>query len=141
MKRELGAAFRRRLGLLPANEERELALVDALYNFLLETQAPFEQTLFDWRGGLLSADRAARSPSAEHYTAPIFSPVRAALDGFEPAPDARLDHPYFASERPCTMLIDEVEAIWAQIAEADDWSALVAKLDAIALMPEACGAR
>ncbi len=85
MKRELGAAFRRRLGLLPANEERELALVDALYNFLLETQAPFEQTLFDWRGGLLSADRAARSPSAEHYTAPIFSPVRAALDGFEPA--------------------------------------------------------
>jgi len=67
--------------------------------------------------------------------------VRAALDGFEPAPDARLDHPYFARERPCTMLIDEVEAIWARIAEADDWSALVAKLDEIGLMAEAYGAR
>ena len=39
------------------------------------------------------------------------------------------------------MLIDEVEAIWAPIAEADDWSALAAKLDAIALMAEAYGAR
>ena len=39
------------------------------------------------------------------------------------------------------MLIDEVEAIWAPIAEADDWSAFVAKLDAIALMAEAYGAR
>src|SRR4051794_27623849 len=100
VKRELGAGFRRRLGLLPANEERELALVDALYNFLLETQAPFEQPLFDGRGGLLSAARAARTPSAEHSAAPIFPPGRAARDGFEPAPYARLDHPYFASERP-----------------------------------------
>ena len=141
VKRELGAAFRRRLGLLPADEERELALADALYNFLQETQAPFEQTLFDWRGGLASADRAARSPSADHYAAPIFAPVRAALDGFEPAPDARLDHPYFARERPCTMLIDEVEAIWARIAEEDDWSALAAKLDEIGLMADAYGAR
>jgi hypothetical protein len=49
--------------------------------------------------GLLSADRAARSPSADHYAALIFSPVRAALDGFEPAPDARLDHPYVARDR------------------------------------------
>jgi hypothetical protein len=35
------------------------------------------------------------------------------------------------------MLIDEVEAIWTQIAEKDDWSALYAKVAAIRRMAEA----
>jgi hypothetical protein len=37
------------------------------------------------------------------------------------------------------MLIDEVESLWDPIAERDDWSALHAKLDAIARMAEAYG--
>jgi hypothetical protein len=37
------------------------------------------------------------------------------------------------------MLIDEVEALWAPIAEADDWSALQAKLAEIETMAEAYG--
>ena len=51
------------------------------------------------------------------------------------------DHPYFASERPCTMLIEEVEALWAPIAERDDWSAFAAKLADIEAMGEAYAAR
>ena len=35
------------------------------------------------------------------------------------------------------MLIDEVEEIWAPIAEADDWSAFANKLAAIREMAEA----
>jgi hypothetical protein len=35
------------------------------------------------------------------------------------------------------MLIDEVEAIWAAIAERDDWAPLHAKLAAIRRMGEA----
>ncbi|MEB0312274.1 hypothetical protein QN382_23830, partial [Pseudomonas sp. 10B1] len=31
-------------------------------------------------------------------------------------------HAYWADDAPQTMLIDEVEAIWQPIAEADDWS-------------------
>jgi hypothetical protein len=37
------------------------------------------------------------------------------------------------------MLIDEVEAIWAPIAAADDWSALHAKVAAIRAMGAALG--
>jgi hypothetical protein len=37
------------------------------------------------------------------------------------------------------MLIDEVEAIWAPIAEHDDWSKFHAKLTEIELMTEAYG--
>ena len=40
---------------------------------------------------------------------------------------------------PCGMLIDEVEALWAPIAERDDWSALYRKIEDIAEMREAYG--
>jgi hypothetical protein len=64
-----------------------------------------------------------------------------AVQAMRPAAAANLDHPYFAREQPCTMLIDEVEALWAPIAEADDWSALHAKLAAIETMAVATGTR
>jgi hypothetical protein len=48
----------------------------------------------------------------------------------------KVDHPYFAG-KPCTMLINEVEAIWAPIAAGDDWSAFAAKLDQIHVMADA----
>ena len=140
-QRELAAAVLRRLGLRSAGEERDTALVTALFDFLETTQAPFEQTFFDWRGGSSSTERAARSPSAGLYASPGFAPVRAALAGFEAVPDVGLDHAYFAQATPCTMLIDEVEAIWAAIAEADDWPRLAAKLADIASMGEAYGTR
>src|SRR5215217_2611811 len=133
------AALLRRLGLRSEGEARDGPLAASVWRFLHETKAPFEQTLFDWRGGLASAERAAQSPSAAHYAAPAFAAVWTALDGFSPSPDARLDHPYFAQGTPCTLLIEEVEAIWAPIADADDWSAFEAKRAAIAEMGEAYG--
>jgi hypothetical protein len=59
------------------------------------------------------------------------------LEPFEPVDAARLDLPYFQRPAPCTMLIDEVEAIWAPIAASDDWSLLERKLLQIAEMGEA----
>jgi hypothetical protein len=32
---------------------------------------------------------------------------------------------------PCTLLIDDVEALWAAITERDDWGPFDAKLEAI----------
>ena len=37
------------------------------------------------------------------------------------------------------MLVEEVEAIWAPIAERDDWSLFHAKLEAIEAMADAYG--
>jgi len=140
---ELAAAVLRRLGLRSAGPEWDAALVEAWFAFLEETRVPFERAFFDWRGGERSAARAARGPSAGFYAAPAFGPVRAALAEHEPAAvadeAAGLDHPYFARPEPCTMLIEEVEAIWRAIAEADDWAPLAAKLEAIEEMARAYG--
>ncbi|GJE27491.1 Protein adenylyltransferase SelO [Methylobacterium organophilum] len=133
-----------RLGIVPREGEGEAALhrlVGSFWSFLETTRAPFERVFFDWRGGLASEARAAASPAAPFYARDAFRPVHAALQAMRPAADANLDHPYFADPAPCTLLIDEVEALWAPIAERDDWSALEAKLAAIARMGQAYGTR
>src|SRR5690606_23143614 len=112
-----------------ADADQELAA--ATWRFLAQTRMPFEQFFFDWRGGRASADRAASGASAQSYAASSFQAVRAALGKHEPIEGATR-HPYFAGERPITMLIDEVEALWAPIAESDDWSAFHQKLAEIA---------
>jgi len=137
---EFSANILRRLGLASGGPEADAALARTVWSFLSATRAPFEQTLFDWYGGRASVERAARSPSRELYASPAFAPVMGAFEALEPLPDPRLYHPYFARATPCTMLVDEVEAIWAPIADRDDWSLLHGKLDQIAAMAQAYGA-
>ncbi|WP_424362920.1 protein adenylyltransferase SelO family protein [Methylocystis parvus] len=139
IQREFRAALLRRLALAPAGEEADARLSKAFTDFLMKTRAPFEQTFFDWRGGLASEARAKASPSAPFYEQEEFAPVRAALAEHKATAEARLDHSYFRRPNPCTMLIDEVEAIWAPIAETDDWSALRDKIAQIAEMRDAYG--
>ncbi|QRM30992.1 protein adenylyltransferase SelO [Microvirga sp. VF16] len=140
LHREFPRALLRRLGLQSKGFEQDGVLAKALWTFLHESKAPFEQTFFDWYGGRLSEERAERSPSANLYAQPSFEPVRAALGAFDSVAQAKLDHSYFARATPCTMLIDEVEALWAPIAAEDDWAAFDTKLVEIRSMAEAYGA-
>ena len=117
----LDAAVLRRLGLAPAGPEEDSATSRAWWEFLAESQAPFEQAFFDWHGGRETA-RLARSPV--RY-GDAFDAVRAALGRHQPTSEP--GHPYF-NGAPCTLLIEEVEALWAPIAADDDWSSLEAKL-------------
>ncbi|MBU1305095.1 MAG: YdiU family protein, partial [Alphaproteobacteria bacterium] len=129
----------RRLGIVPHDDERDSDFVTALFGFLSTSGAPFEQMLFDWRGGVSSLERAARSPSAEFYASAGFRPIADMLEGYQTAGDSNLNHPYFARQTPRTMLIETVESIWAPIAADDDWSAFGAALDDIAQMRQAYG--
>lgn len=135
----LPRAMLNRLGLQPRDVDSDSAFVTALFGFLGQSQAPYEQFFFDWRGGALSAERAAASPSAELYASEAFRPIADAMEAYAPTNAVNLDHPYFAHRRPRTMLIDEVEAIWAPIAERDDWGMFAQALAEIAQMRDAYG--
>jgi uncharacterized protein YdiU (UPF0061 family) len=121
LQRGFAATTLRRLGLASAGDDRDRALATTLWRFLAETRLPYEQAWFDLRGGR-PAD-------------PIYAPLRETLADFEPVSDRT--HEYFRRPAPCTMLIDEVEAIWAPIAADDDWSRFDAKLAEIELMRDA----
>ena len=139
IRQEFTSAMVKRLGVQSLDAVRDNELVRALWIFLSETKAPFEQTFFDWFGGIASAERAARSPSKDFYANPAFSAVRDALKDFVPRDGVDLNHAYFSKPAACSMLIEEVEAIWKPIADSDDWSVFYAKLKAIDEMREAYG--
>lgn len=139
LRTEFAAMMLKRLGVASRDAEHDATLVRAVWTFLAESKAPFEQTFFDWFGGPASAERAATSPSKEFYTHETFGAVRTALEGFAPREGVDLAHPFFQRRDACTLLIDEVESLWAPIAERDDWSALNAKLADIDAMRQAYG--
>jgi uncharacterized protein YdiU (UPF0061 family) len=126
-----------RLALNSLGDEADGELVAKLYEALYATKAPYEQFFFDWRGGRLSAERVRRSPSAQLYDAPEFAALRELIEARDPAAGHNLDHPYFAREKPRSMLIDEMEALWAPIAADDDWSAFYHALAEIEQMRQA----
>ena len=110
------------LGLKPIGEEQDLALMKALFAWMGETRASWPQVFFDWFGGQASEMRAGAGPLAKLYAQPGFEPVRRALLEHQPERPERLDHAYFKEEAPVSLVIEEVEAVWAHIAERDDWA-------------------
>lgn len=136
-ERSMASAFLGRLGLT-ASGGGDFEGVVALLQWMEATRIPFERVFFDWFCGRASAARAAASPHAALYADAAFAPIRAFIEAREPLRPARLEDSYF-SGAPCTMLIDEVEALWADIAARDDWTAMEAKLTAIGAMRAALG--
>jgi uncharacterized protein YdiU (UPF0061 family) len=129
----LRAAMLDRLGLVSRGEEADIVLVNLAFRTLAEAGefVRWEPFFFDWFGGTASALRALEGPRKRLYEGEQALAFRAALEDFETARPERLGDAYFSREEPEELLYDEIEAIWAPIAEADDWSALNAKLKAV----------
>jgi len=113
-----------RLGIQTGDMPEDMKLVVAIEEALARKTATIDRFFFDWRGGRLRG-------TDEAYAG--FDELRALIAEREALPGA-LDHPYWSDADPCTMHIEEVEAIWSRIDEADDWSALHAKVDAVRRM-------
>ncbi|MBN8807768.1 MAG: YdiU family protein [Sphingomonas sp.] len=122
-QRAVGEAPVWRLGLIPRDPAENRALVQAIEGPLRATATPIDRFFFDAFGGDLPAGYGAEWDTA-----------RAALAPYRPRKDR--SHPYW-SDAPCSMLIDEVEAIWAAIDRHDDWAPLYAKIAAIREMGDA----
>ncbi|MGE4432020.1 MAG: protein adenylyltransferase SelO family protein [Sphingobium sp.] len=130
-----GEAVRRRycarLGIAqPETAERASTLLQQGIGAMTAGQIMIDCFFFDWRGGQLRTQEAEHRYSGEHWAA-----FREALDGLADPDAAR--HPYWQGDAPCSMHIDEVEAIWDAIAERDDWQPLETKIAAIRAMGEA----
>jgi len=108
-----------RLGVGSEGLERDMALIGAAEHAMREGRIGPDAFFFAHRGGR----------KAEGELAETLADYSAVAD----------DHPYWSGETPQSMLIDEVEAIWAAIAERDDWQPLTAKIAAVREMGVALG--
>lgn len=124
-----------RLGVASQGEAADLALVDAAFKALAEGASldggqalRWEPFFFDWFGGEVSEGRALKGPRGGLYAQPAFAAFRTRLAAYAPDRPERLQSDVFGRSEPEELLIEEVEALWAPIAESDDWTALEAKL-------------
>lgn len=138
---ELGQAFCARLNVMPQADNTQL--VAAIFDFLktVTFDGSFEAMFYDWFGGKAREFFAMNGPRTPHYDGEAFAKFRAALDDYTTADAAKLGHPRLSQPEPETLLIDEIEVIWARIAEADDWQPLYDKLSAIETYRQALGMR
>ena len=101
--------------------EGDAELAGTLIKALASRAKPIDRVFFDWRGG--------RDPGPGLYPRPEFRELAVLLKSRE----APRTHPYWSDQEPCSMHIDEVEAIWSAIAEVDDWQPFNHKRDLTAL--------
>ncbi len=116
-----------RLGVV--SDSDGATLVEAAVRGMVATSTGIDRFFVDWRGG------SARDQTG--YTDEAWAPFRDAISAFRAL--GRDNHPYWHDADPCSMHIDEVEAIWQAIDVADDWQALHDKVAAIRRMGQAHG--
>jgi uncharacterized protein YdiU (UPF0061 family) len=137
----LAGAMVVRLGLLPRSPEEDAALAGAAFRALAEggESLRWEPFFFDWFGGRASEGRAKAGPRAAIYQGAAFLEFRERLKSYAPTRPEALEQDYFRAAAPEELLYDEIEAIWADIAERDDWTAFNSKIDRIGRAREAYG--
>ena len=111
-----------RMGLQPQDATTDQALIRAFESGLAESG--------------IQPDVAWHAARTSRPLPPAFKPF-AELAARQLPVEAAANHPYWSDAAPCTMLVDEVETVWAAIASRDDWSPLDAKIAAIRRMGEA----
>jgi serine/tyrosine/threonine adenylyltransferase len=116
----VAAAILWRLGVEPNDAVADRRLVQTVERALRSTEIPIDRFFFDGFGGTLP-DTYGDS----------WEDARAELAQYRPRIAREAD--YWRGE-PCSMLIDEVEKIWAAIDTADDWAPLHAKIANIRAM-------
>jgi len=120
-----------RLGLVSRGEDADKALLQTVFAALADggEALRWEPFFFDWFCG--DKARAMMGPRASLYRSAGFAPFIEAVADYAPDRPERLSHAYFAGPQPQELLYDEIEALWAKIADADDWAPFGDKVAAI----------
>jgi uncharacterized protein YdiU (UPF0061 family) len=121
----LGELLLRRLGVARGDPASDRDLARAITVALATRTVTMDRFFFDWRGG--------HRPSGAAYAGEAFDHLERLLEGRQ----GSRNHPYWSDDKPCSLHIEEVEALWASIASDDDWSPFHAKVAAIRRMGEA----
>lgn len=119
-----------RLGHVAPDETAAHAFVSAALRALMGSDILIDRFFLAWRrGGHDHPDFAGEAWDAAREAFSALTPV-----------SGHLDHPYWSDEAPCSMHIEEVEALWSAIDRDDDWAPLADKVGAIRRMGAALGA-
>lgn len=118
---QMTARFLWRLGRHTDDAATARTLVTTCIDALKHSDVRIDDFFLDWRRSeTIGPAYAGERWEAARQTLAMAPPITGALD-----------HPYWQAKTPCSMPIDEVEAIWSAIDTADDWQAFQDKIAAI----------
>lgn len=133
-----------RLGAAPKGQEADMQLVQVAEQFLLTEILTIDAFFFASRKYLIarSQGKTAIFGGASGTLPPLVAEHQKKLDDYLAILDGYAlqkpsDHAYWQGETPQSMDIEEVEELWAAIADRDDWQPLDAKIAAIRSMGNA----
>jgi len=117
----LAKAVQRRLGIAfdTTDDERDAMLARQFFTAAKASDYGFDQIFHDLYGGV---------PRCAGYDNDVWVPLLDILSGAHLVRPNALQHPHFKQTEAVSLTIDEVEALWAPIAAADDWQPLVEKI-------------
>lgn len=118
--------FLKRLNLKSKTPQENSQLLAAFFQLLQKTGSHFEKAFFDFHSGRALNQVSIRTVYEEHG-----SEFMRLLESYEVLDSKQAAHPYFQNTEPCTLLINEIESLWAPIASHDDWSGFEKKLQQI----------
>lgn len=125
-KQAFVAKFIKRIGVQSRGTDNDIAMVSAAEKAMMTETIKIDDFFFH--------HRAKNQQYISSFKSPEYAKFSELLGEYD-APDN--DHPYWRSDNPCSMHIDEVEEIWDAIAERDDWSKLHDKIENIRFMSDA----
>ena len=123
----LANAVQRRLGITfdTADDERDAMLARRFFIAAKASDTGFDQIFHDLYGGV---------PRCVGYNDDVWTPLLDILSDARLVRPNALQHPHFEQTEAVSLTIDEVEALWAPIAAADDWQPLAEKIIAVRTM-------
>ncbi len=116
-----------RLGVESEGFDKDKPLVVAAEQALSLKTVTIDRFFFDWGCGTPDSDKGYETDEFRTFEKEIGQRKRA----------RQSKHDYWQSDSPCSMHIEEVEAIWDAIANDDDWQPLNRKIEAIRNMGQA----
>jgi serine/tyrosine/threonine adenylyltransferase len=110
------------------DDDKARVMLDAMFAFMARSGISWDGFFHDWFGGVESLKRAKAGPRSDRYQGHDFETWYAAMAAFAPDRPDRLLAVYFQRPDPASLVIDEVEGLWEEIALRDDWRAFDAKI-------------
>ncbi len=107
-----------KLGIEPKDPKTNTEFINATYTYLQASEVNWPNFWHDWQGGAGRHD----GPQLESYEGPDFKTWYGQLKSFEVS-----GHPP-KTDKPASLLYDEIGELWKPIDQVDDWSLFEAKL-------------
>lgn len=117
--------FFKRLNLKPTDAATNSAFLAAFFTYMEQNKINFEDMFFDFHSKRI-LDNKKLSEKYKNSDELIKLVEKFDIDKSDLA-----KHSYLNEEKPCTLLIDEIENMWKLISENDDWSLYNQKLQSI----------